>query len=146
MLLPDVNLLVYVHRPDERTSRAYAGWFSALVEGPEPFALSTLVATAFVRLVTNARMYRTPTPPDMALAVIDSLLRRPNCRPVWPGPRHWEIFSALCRAADVRGARASDAAHAAVAIENGCELVSRDGDFSRFVGAGLRFRLLRPEA
>ena len=38
----------------------------------------------------------------------------------------------------------SDVAHAAVAIERGCEWVSRDGDFTAFENHGFRWRRLLP--
>jgi predicted nucleic acid-binding protein len=47
--------------------------------------------------------------------------------------------TSLACAADATGKLVADAQHAAVAIENGCTLASRDGDFARFEGAGLRW-------
>lgn len=110
-----------------------------LVSARSPFALSILVAAAFVRIVTNRRIFADMTPLPIALGVIDALVARPNCRLVGPGPDHWTRFSTLCRETDVKGKLISDAQHAAVAIENGCTLVSRDGDFARFESAGLRW-------
>jgi predicted nucleic acid-binding protein len=49
-----------------------------------------------------------------------------------PGPRHWEIFSKLCREADARGNLVADAYLAALAIEFGSEWISTDGDYARF--------------
>jgi len=62
MLMPDVNVLIYAHREDEKCHAAYANWLKTLVDGPEPFALSVLVAVGFVRIVTNRRIYEDPTP------------------------------------------------------------------------------------
>ena len=63
MLMPDVNILIYAHREDEKCHEAYAKWLKSLVDGAEPFALSVLVAVGFVRIVTNRRIYEDPTPP-----------------------------------------------------------------------------------
>lgn len=57
---------------------------------------------------------------------------------VAPGPRHWEIFDRLCRAAEAKGSLVPDAYLAALAIESGSEWITTDRDFSRF--PGLRWR------
>jgi uncharacterized protein len=139
VLLPDVNILVYAHRADEAHHERYRDWLEGLVSAPSPFALSFLVAAAFVRIVTSRRIYADFTPLPVALAVVDALVARPNCRLVGPGPDHWAHFAALSRAASATGKLVADAQHAAVAVENGCTLVSRDGDFATFERAGLRF-------
>ena len=56
----------------------------------------------------------------------------PNCGPVTPGERHWEIFVRLCEAAGAKGNLVPDAYLAALAIESGSEWISTDRDFSRF--------------
>jgi predicted nucleic acid-binding protein len=43
MLMPDVNVLVYAHRADETVHGPYKTWFTQLVNGAQPFALSILV-------------------------------------------------------------------------------------------------------
>ena len=143
MLAPDVNILIYAHRQDDAAHEKWRTWVEELVVGPQPFALSSLVAAAFLRIVTNRRVYPTPTPMAAALAVIDGLVAQPNCRVIGPGARHWEILADLCRKTGVAGPVVADAQHAAVAIENGCEWVTCDGDFQAFVPAGLRLRQLR---
>lgn len=142
MLMPDVNVLVYAHRADSPAHSAYRSWLDALVSGPHPFALSGLVAVAFVRIVTNRRIFEEPTPLPVALAAIDAIVARSTCRLLEPGPRHWELVAELCRKANVSGGAVSDAQHAAVAIENGCEWVTRDSDFRAFEPHGLRWQHL----
>ena len=121
---------------------AYRGWLASLAEGRQPFALSSLVAAGFVRIVTNRRIFPEPTPLSAALHNVKALASRPGCRVVGPGPRHLELLDAVCRAAEVAGADVSDAQHAAVAIEHGCTLVTRDRGFVRFEGSDLRWELL----
>jgi predicted nucleic acid-binding protein len=58
-----------------------------------------------------------------------------------PGPGHWRIFRQLCRQGGVRGNLVADAAHAALAIEHGCEWVTADSDYAHFAPP-LRWRLL----
>lgn len=140
MVMPDVNVLVYAHREDEALHDAARDWVDTMVNGDEPFALSVLVTVGFVRIVTNRRIYDQPTPSAVALAAIDAMLAHPNCRLRLPGPRHWQLVSQLCRGTEAAGKLVADAQHAAVAIEHGCEWVSRDGDFARFEAHGLRWR------
>lgn len=138
MLLPDVNVLVYAHRLESPEHARYASWLRALAAGPEPFALSELGASGFVRIVTNPKIWDEPTSTEDALEFIERLRHRSNARLLTHGPASWEAFARLCRAARASGKLVADAYHAALAIEHGCELVTADGDFARF--AGLRYR------
>ena len=133
MLLPDVNILIYAHVRDSIPEHAeYAAWLTRLATGPEPFALSVLVLSGFIRVATNPRIFDQPSTLDRSFAFVSSLLERPTARIVGPGPDHLEIFERLCRESQATGKLVADAQHAAVAIENGCTMVSTDSDFSRF--------------
>jgi toxin-antitoxin system PIN domain toxin len=138
MLLPDVNVLIYAHRRESPEHERYAEWLTQLAEGPEPFALSELGASGFVRIVTNARIWDEATATQDALEFIERLRARSNARLLTHGPASWDIFARLCVAARARGKLVADAYHAALAIEHGCELVTADSDFVRF--PGLRHR------
>ena len=140
--MPDVNVLVYAHRADDAVHVPYRQWFEHLVDGPEPFALSVLVAVAFVRVVTNGRICSPPTPLASALAAIDQIVAHPRCRLVTPREDHWTRVSELCRATGATGKQVADAQHAAVAMADGATWVTRDGDFSRFATHGLRWQHL----
>lgn len=134
MLLPDVNVLIYAHRAESPEHERYADWLTRLADGVEPFGLSELGASGFVRIVTNPRVWEEPTDTLDAIAFVDQLRARSHARPLTHGPASWDIFSDLCRYAKARGKLVADAYHAALAIEHGCELVTADGDFARFVG------------
>ncbi len=142
MFMPDVNILVYAHRRDDVVHAVYREWLDRLVAGPQPFALSVLVAVAFVRIVTHPGIFAHPTPLPLALATIDAIAGHSNCRMIAPGPRHWTLVEKLCRAANATGKVVADAQHAAVAIEHGCEWVTRDRDFERFSSHGLSWKHL----
>lgn len=138
MILPDVNVLLYTHRREYPEHAAYAAWLKGVASGPEPFALSELVGSAFVRVATNPRAFDPPTSREAAIEFIDRLRRRTHCVVVRPGPRNWEIFLSLCERANATGKLVADAYHAALALEHGCEWITNDADFARF--AGLRWR------
>jgi toxin-antitoxin system PIN domain toxin len=138
MRLVDVNVLVYAHRLDAARHQDYADWLGGLLAGQEPYGVSDLVLSGFLRIVTNPKVFKQPTPMDTGLAFTQLLRTQPNCVPVEPGPRHWDIFTGLCRTAGVKGNLVPDAYLAALAIESGSEWVTTDRDFSRF--PGLRWR------
>ena len=135
MLLPDVNVLIYAHVEDSSPDHdEYAAWITRLATGPEPFALSVLVLSGFVRIVTNHRIFNPPSTLDQSFAFVSSLVERPTARIVRPGPDHLNIFESLCRESGATGKLVADAQHAAIAIEHGCTMVSTDSDFGRFPG------------
>lgn len=132
MTLTDVNVLIYAHREESPEHEAYAAWLTELATGVEPFGMSEIVLSGFVRIVTNGRIFPEPTPVETALDFAARLLERPTCVPVRPGAGHWAIFDGLCRATGARGKLVADAFHAALALEHGCEWITTDGDFARF--------------
>jgi toxin-antitoxin system PIN domain toxin len=93
-----------------------------------------VIVSAFIRVVTNRRIFRVPSPTDVALDFVDQLTQRPTCRLVRPGPRHLGIFLDLRRRHTLVGGLVADAYHAALAIEAGCTWVTHDTDFARFDG------------
>ncbi len=132
MILLDVNVLIYAHRAELPEHDAYARWLTGVATGHEPFGLSDLVLSGVVRIVTNPRVFRTPTPAGTAFDFVEQLRARPNVVLLSPGARHWEIFRTLCDQTGAQGKLVADAYHAALAIEHGCEWLTTDADFARF--------------
>lgn len=133
-----MNVLVYAQRGGTPENDRIAAWLEAIVNGDAAFALSSLVLSGALRILTHPRVFARPTPLRAAIEFVESLRDRPNCVEVTPGRRHWNIFADLCRATDSRGNRVPDAYLAALAIESGSEWVTTDRDFARF--AGLKWR------
>lgn len=132
MLMPDVNVLVYAHRTESPDHQRYAEWLTGVATGLEPFALSELVLHGFLRVVTNPRIFLPASTMAQAFEFVDALTIMPGCVLIRPAARHWNIFRRLCEAGNLKGKIVADAAHAAVAIESGCEWVTADTDFARF--------------
>ncbi len=103
MQMPDVNVLIHAHRRDNNDHMFYREWIERMVNGRETFALSALVAVAFVRIVTHPSFPPEPTPLPQALAVIESLRAHPNCRFLEPGVQHWTVFGFCAEAAKATG-------------------------------------------
>lgn len=132
MQRPDVNVLIYAHREDAPEHDRFAEWLWNLVNGAEPFGLSELVLSSFVRIVTNPKIFNPATPVETAFDFCEHLIEWPTSVMVLPTSRHWKIFARLCRHAGIKGPLVSDAYIAALAIEHGCELLTTDSDFARF--------------
>jgi toxin-antitoxin system PIN domain toxin len=139
MMLVDTNVMIYAHRPDAERHAEFREWLQELVNGPEPYAVSDSALTGMIRIVTNPRIYRVdPTPTETALAFADRIRHQPHANVVGPGTKFWDVFTELCRTTGACGDLISDVYLAAIAIENGCEVISQDRDFRRF--PGLRWR------
>jgi uncharacterized protein len=134
MLLPDVNVLIYAHRQDLPAHAAAKNWLESVLNGLEPIGLYPPTLASFLRIVTNRRIFKTPTPLPMALAFIDTMRNATPARFLQTGVRHWDLFAQLCRDTRAEGDNIPDAWLAAVAIESDCEFISTDKDFARFVG------------
>lgn len=62
MELPDVNILVYAHRSELELHPPCFRWLDNKLNGDENFAISELVLSGFLRLVTNRKIFNTPSP------------------------------------------------------------------------------------
>lgn len=141
MQFPDVNVLVYAHRTEYPEHEGYRRWLLDTMGGTEAYAVSNSVLSGFIRVVTNPRIFRTPTSPAEAVRAAELVRGRPNCVSLSPGGRHWNIFARLCQEVGARGNVVPDAYLAALAIEHGCEFVTADRGFARFPGLRWRYPL-----
>jgi toxin-antitoxin system PIN domain toxin len=138
--LPDVNLLLYAYDSTSAHHRRARAWFEEALSGTETFAFAWVVLVAFLRLVTNPRVFEEPLPVESAFALVESWLEQPFTTVVHPGERHAALLRDLLRPLGTAGNLTIDAHLAALAIEHGAELCSADADFARFP----RLRLVNP--
>jgi uncharacterized protein len=138
MILLDVNVLVYAHREDAARHVEFRRWLEASLDSPSGCAVSELVLSGCLRVLTHPRVFDPPTPLPRAIEYVTMLRDHPRLTVLTPGPRHWELFLDLCRRAEARGNLVSDAYHAALAIETGSEWITTDRDYARF--PSLRWR------
>lgn len=134
MKLIDVNILVAAHREDTDSHSVIRPWLESQLAGATGLAVSDLVFSGFLRIVTHPKIFKIPTPMDQALEFVSDLRSRASVTIVKPGAGHWDIFVGLCTSADARGNLISDAYHAALAIEYGIEWITLDKGFSRYLG------------
>jgi len=134
MKLLDVNILVTAHREDADQHEIIRSWLDARLATAPGVALSDLVLSGFLRVVTHPKVFKTPTPLSQALSFVADLRSRSSVAVIRPGLAHWKVFLELCRSADARGNWVPDAFHAALAIEYGLEWVTLDKGFARYPG------------
>ncbi|MGC9452482.1 MAG: type II toxin-antitoxin system VapC family toxin [Oceanipulchritudo sp.] len=134
MKLVDVNILVTAHREDADLHKDIRSWLEGALRTPPGIAVSDLVLSGFVRIVTHPKIFRKPTPLRDALDFVADFRSRSTVTVVHPGTRHWEVFLDLCGKADARGNHVPDAFHAALAIEYGLEWITLDRGFGRYPG------------
>jgi uncharacterized protein len=138
MQLSDVNVLVHALREDSPRHAPCRSWLQAVLDGDEAFGVADLVLSGCIRVATHPRVFRTPTPLDVAVSFVEAVRGQPHAVPIVAGPRHWELFTRLAREAGAKGNLVPDAYLAALAIESGSEWITTDRDFSRF--PSLRWR------
>lgn len=138
MILLDVNVLIYAHRQDAERHEEYRAWLERMLNGVEPCAISDLILSGCLRILTHPKVFLPPTPLPKALEYVQHLREHSNMAVISPGRRHWALFTELCVRSSARGNLVSDAYHAALAIESGCVWITTDRDFARF--PGLRWR------
>ncbi|MBX9857031.1 MAG: type II toxin-antitoxin system VapC family toxin [Gemmatimonadaceae bacterium] len=137
MIVPDVNLLVYVLNADSPHHARALAWWERVLTGHEAIGLPWVTVLGVLRIATNRRIMSAPLPIDEAMTNVEDWLRQPVVSVVEPGPEHARILSDMLRQAG-RGANLVTDAHlAALCVERGATLCSADGDFQRF--RGLRY-------
>jgi toxin-antitoxin system PIN domain toxin len=134
MRLLDVNILVHAHREDSERHSEIKEWLIEALDSPEGVAVSELVLSGCVRIITHPKIFSKPTPLVLALEFVESFRNLEGVLILSPGGKHWKIFTDLCRKAEARGNMVPDAYHAALAIETGCEWITLDRGFSRYPG------------
>ncbi len=143
MILVDANLLLYSHVSSLPQHEAARHWLDGRLSGRTRVGLPWESLLAFVRLVTNPRVFERPEPVRSAWAQVEAWL---DAGPSWlptPTDRHREVLSDLIPGA-TRPGLVADAHLAALAIEHGLVLQTTDGDFARFPGLRWQNPLRKP--
>jgi toxin-antitoxin system PIN domain toxin len=139
MILADVNVLINAFRKHALDHDRYREWLDGVVNSQSAYGVSPQVLSSFIRISTHPGIFARPSQLGEALAFCQVLMEQEHCQLIQTGPRHWSIFTDLCRRSQACGNLVQDAWFAALAIEHGCEWITTDRDYSRF--PGLRWRL-----
>lgn len=138
MIILDANILVYAYNADAPQHAAAAAWVEELFGSDETIGLPWMTLWAFLRIVTNPRLWPNPRPVMEAFQIVREWLAHPGVFIIDPQERHIGLLERLVTEHRAAGPMLSDAALAALALEHGAVLVSTDQDFSRF--RNLRWR------
>lgn len=134
MILVDANLLIYAHVRSFPQHEAAREWLDDRLNGQARVGLPWPSLLAFLRLVTNPRVFEHPERMPVAWRQVADWL---NCQCVWipqPTERHETVLGTLLEAQSMQGNLVPDAHLAALALEHGLTLCTTDGDFARFTG------------
>jgi toxin-antitoxin system PIN domain toxin len=132
MPLLDVNVVLALHRVDHAQHVVAFSWFDELLGRGGSFSVPTVIWGSFVRIATNRRAFRTPTPLPAVFDFIEDICAQPGYLPTTPGPRHLSLLRDVCESSEAEGDLVPDAVLAALALEYGSEIVTFDRDFARF--------------
>ena len=142
MILVDANVLIYATDPRAERHEEARSWLDTQLSGDTRVGLPWESLLAYVRIVTNARVFERPQPVKVAWRHVEEWL---HCECAWvpvPGSAHRSILAGLLGALGGGPKLIPDAHLAALAIEHGLALCSYDGDFARFEG----LRWIKPPA
>jgi uncharacterized protein len=139
MIAIDTNILVYAHRRDsafhERAQRCVRGY----AEGAVAWAIPWPCVHEFLAIVTNPRIFKSPTPIEAALVQVEGWRESPTLRLLAEEDGYWSVLADLVKANNIRGGKLHDARIAALALHHGArELLSADRDFSRMAPLTVR--------
>ena len=142
MILIDANILIYAHVSSFRQHDRARDWLDQQLNASAPVGLPWVSLLAFLRLVTNPRVFEHPEAILDAWRQVRAWLRSETAWIPQPTERHAEILEEFLAEPGVHGNLVPDAHLAALAVEHGLTLCSTDGDFARFE----RLRWLNPIA
>jgi hypothetical protein len=134
LILVDANILIYARVNSFAQHRVAHEWLDQQLNGLARVGLPWTTLLAFLRLVTNPRVFEHPEPIAAAWSQVLAWL---GCDAVWipePTGQHAEILGKLLALPGVRGNLIPDAHLATLAIEHGLTLCSADTGFARFTG------------
>jgi toxin-antitoxin system PIN domain toxin len=134
VIIVDANVLVYAADTGSPHHDTAAAWLHGKLAGPETVGFSWNVLLAFLRLVTNPRLFEQPASVEAAISAVDAWLSGPNALLVEPTSRHTDLLKSLLAESGTAGNLVNDAHLAALAIEHDATIGSFDADFARFTG------------
>ena len=134
MIVPDVNVLVYAANSASPHHQAARSWWERTLSTGQPVGMPWVVATGFLRVVTNPRVFTSPYEVSEALDIVDGWFAVPSVLAIGPGRRHSALLRSFLEPLG-QGANAVPDAHiAAIAVEHSATLHSTDRGFARYAG------------
>ena len=132
--MPDVNVLVYAYSEDSPLHVKAKEWWEGLLNGSEDVGLPWSVSGGFVRLMANPKVVSPTMEPLASWGIVSNWFDYPHVFPLNPGRDHIEYMRETLRAAGISHNVVNDAHIAAIALEFGAEVHSKDSVFGRIPG------------
>ena len=133
MKVVDTNILVYAHREEMPFHDRARIVIRQLSEDASVWAITWASIHEFLAVVTNPRIFNSPTPMQKAWSFVDVLQKSPSLRFLSESPEHYATLQSLLRESKAVGPKVHDARIAALCLEHGAaSLLSADRDFTRF--------------
>jgi toxin-antitoxin system PIN domain toxin len=135
--LIDANLLVYAFATSTPEHDRAIIWLDGQFEAGQQPAFPWESLTAFVRLVTNPRIFERPASLSAAFDQVERWLGAPGAWAPTPTRSHQRVMGELIGTGEFTSKDTPDIHLAALAISHGLKLATHDAGFARF--AGLRW-------
>lgn len=132
MILPDANLILYAFIKDFPQHQKSKAWLERTINDEETIGLAWQVITAFIRIGTNPKIFKTPMTIKQVEDRIGLLQSYSNVVVIAPSEKHWQIFLKLLKDTNATGDLVMDAHLAALAIEHNARIATTDSDFKIF--------------
>lgn len=133
MIAIDTNLLVYAHRGEMPFHTTAARCLRDLAQGRSTWAIPWPCLHEFLGVVTNPRIFKTPSTAVEAVRQVDTWHESPSLSVLHESTQHWLTLRRLLTAGRIRGAMVHDARIAAICLDHDVsEFWTADRDFSRF--------------
>lgn len=135
-MLPDVNVLVAAHHSGHPHHAVAAQWLQQAPSAQDKLVLPMPVISGFLRLVTNSKIFQSPSTTVQAIDFVDWLLEGPSVR-VLTGTSEWPQLRKLLLEKNAVGNQVPDAWLASLALSLSEPLVTFDKDFKRLLPRSL---------
>jgi uncharacterized protein len=134
----DTNILIYAHRVESPWHLKAHAAMTLLTESGRKWGIPWPCAHEFFSVVTNSKIHRNPTPPEVALSALEAWAGAPAMLFIGESPTYMAALRTMVVNAKVSGAAIHDARIYAICLSHGVRtLWSADRDFSRFGGIDL---------
>ena len=133
MIAVDTNLLVYAHRVDMPLHERALKVLEELVASVNSWAIPWPCVYEFISVVTNPRIFKTPSSLTIAFDVVRTWSQGGNLQFIGEGVDFVGVLEKIVLPTKLSGARIHDGRIAAICVYHGInELWSCDRDFSLF--------------
>lgn len=129
----DTNILVYAHRSDMSFHSKADQFLSDLINDSTSIAIPYPCLSEFLSIVTNPKIFKIPSPREIALQELENFLTLPNVYCIGELTGYFSLYKEISIKAKISGGEFHDARIAAICIQHEIKVFySADRDFNRF--------------